>query len=202
MKKLAILISGRGSNMAVLINAVKRGQVPAEIVLVLSNRSDAKGLEIAREAGLETAVVSHKGLSREAFDQKVNAELSRVGAEFVCLAGFMRILSEAFAREWEGRMLNIHPSLLPLFKGLHVHEQALAAKVAVSGCTVHLVTPDLDDGPTIGQAVVQVRENDTPDTLAARIQAAEHVLYPIALAKCLGENPEIPIREDMLISLR
>lgn len=202
MKKLAILISGRGSNMSVLIDAVERGIVPAEIVLVLSNKADAKGLETAQAAGIQTAVVSHKGLSREDFDQKVSDELQRVGADFVCLAGFMRILSEPFATEWSGRMLNIHPSLLPLFRGLHVHEQALEAKVAVSGCTVHLVTPDLDGGPIVGQAVVPVAEGETPDSLAARVQKAEHVLYPLALAKCLGADVDLPKRDDMLISLR
>lgn len=202
MKKLAILISGRGSNMAVLIEAVRRGDVPAEIVLVLSNKADAKGLELAREAGIETAIVSHKGLAREEFDGRVDAELQRVGAEFVCLAGFMRILSEPFAESWAGRMLNIHPSLLPLFRGLHVHEQALEANVAVSGCTVHLVTPDLDGGPIVGQAVVPVKAVDTPDSLAVRVQKAEHILYPLALAKCLGGNPVVPERSDMFLSLR
>ncbi len=202
MKKLAILISGRGSNMAVLIEAVRRGDVPAEIVLVLSNKADAKGLELAREAGIETAIVSHKGLAREAFDGRVDAELQRVGAEFVCLAGFMRILSEPFAESWAGRMLNIHPSLLPLFRGLHVHEQALEANVAVSGCTVHLVTPDLDGGPIVAQAVVPVKADDTPDSLAVRVQKAEHILYPLALAKCLGADPVVPERSDMFLSLR
>jgi len=185
--KTAVLVSGRGSNLQALIDACADPNFPAEIVLVLSNVDGAGGLGRAKKAGIATKVISHKGLSREAFDSALDAALRAAGAEIVCLAGFMRILSDGFARKWEGRLLNIHPSLLPAFKGVHVHERVLAAGVKVSGCTVHFVVPELDAGPIIEQASVPVLEGDTPDTLAARVLAQEHRIYPHAL-KLLAEG--------------
>ena len=186
--RVAILISGRGSNMAALIEAAKATDYPAEIALVLSNVETAAGLEIARAAGIATKIISHKGFaSREEFDAAVDAALAAARIELVCLAGFMRIQSEGFVRKWEGRMLNIHPSLLPAFKGTKVHEQAIAAGVRISGCTVHFVVPELDAGPIIAQAAVLVEHGDTPETLAARVLMEEHKLYPAAL-KMLAEG--------------
>jgi phosphoribosylglycinamide formyltransferase-1 len=179
--RTAVLISGRGSNLQALIDAAADPKFPAGIVLVISNVEDVYGLERARQAGIATAVISHKGLSREAFDAKIDAALEAAGVQFVCLAGFMRILSDGFARKWQGRILNIHPSLLPSFKGVHVHEQALAAGVKFSGCTVHFVVPELDSGPIVEQAVVPVLPGDTPDSLAARVLEQEHKIYPHAL---------------------
>ncbi len=183
-KRVAILISGRGSNMTALINAATSPDYPAEIVGVFSNRADAPGLQYAADAGIPTAVRSHKEFaSREAFDAHIQAVLDGWGAELVCLAGFMRIFSTGFATRWTGRMLNIHPSLLPLFKGLKPQQQALDAGATESGCTVHWVIPDLDDGPTILQRRVPVLPGDTADTLAARILVEEHRAYPEALRK-------------------
>ncbi len=180
--RTAILISGRGSNMASLIAAATDPAFPAEIVLVISNVGNAEGLKHAAAAGIATKVVPHQDFpSREAFDTALDAALNEAGVEIVCLAGFMRILSDWFARKWEGRLLNIHPSLLPAFKGVHAHEQVLQAGVRVSGCTVHFVVPELDAGPIIAQAVVPVEHDDTPETLAARVLQAEHKLYPAAL---------------------
>lgn len=179
--RTAILISGRGSNMVALIEAAKAPDFPAEIALVISNIEGAGGLARAAEAGIATKVIAHQGLTREAFDAQLDAALNEAGIELVCLAGFMRILSDGFARKWDGRVLNIHPSLLPAFKGMHVHEQALAAGVKVSGCTVHFVVPELDAGPIIEQTCVPVLADDTPDTLAARILEQEHRIYPEAL---------------------
>ncbi|MEO8756849.1 MAG: phosphoribosylglycinamide formyltransferase [Devosia sp.] len=182
-KRVAILISGRGSNMTALVEAARDPAYPAEIVGVFSNRTDAPGLQYAWLAGIPTAVRSHKDFaSREAFDAEIGTILAGWGAELVCLAGYMRIFSVPFAQNWSGRMLNIHPSLLPLFKGLKPQQQALDAGVAESGCTVHWVIPDLDDGPTILQARVPVVAGDTAETLAARILVEEHKLYPQALA--------------------
>ena len=180
--RTAILISGRGSNMRSLIAAAADPGFPAEIVLVISNVGNAEGLKHAANAGIATKVIPHKAfVSREAFDAEIDAALHEAGVEIVCLAGFMRILSDWFARRWEGRLLNIHPSLLPSFKGVHVHEQVLQAGVRVSGCTVHFVVPELDAGPIVAQASVPVEPCDTPDTLAARVLQAEHKLYPAAL---------------------
>ena len=174
--------------MRSLIAAAADPAFPAEIVLVISNVVFAEGLQHAAAAGIATKVVSHKPFpSREAFDAAVDAALYEADVEFVCLAGFMRILSDWFARKWEGRLLNIHPSLLPSFKGVHVHEQALQAGVRVSGCTVHFVVPELDAGPIIAQTAVPVEIGDTPETLAARVLQAEHILYPASL-KMLAEG--------------
>jgi phosphoribosylglycinamide formyltransferase-1 len=182
-KRVAILISGRGSNMTALVEAARDPAYPAEIVGVFSNRADAPGLQYAWLAGVPTAVRSHKDYaSREEFDAEIQRVLDGWGTEIVCLAGFMRILSHGFAQRWSGRMLNIHPSLLPLFKGLKPQQQALDAGVAESGCTVHWVIPDLDDGPAVLQRRVPVLPGDTADTLAARILVEEHKAYPEALA--------------------
>lgn len=181
-KRVAILISGRGSNMIALIEAARDPDFPAEIVGVFSNKADAAGLAYAAGAGIPTATRSHRDFaSREAFDEAVDAILEGWGTEIVCLAGFMRILSMPFAQKWVGRMLNIHPSLLPDFKGLHPQRQALEAGVSESGCTVHWVEPALDDGPTILQHRVPVLPEDTEESLAARILAEEHKAYPEAL---------------------
>jgi formyltetrahydrofolate-dependent phosphoribosylglycinamide formyltransferase len=182
-KRVAILISGRGSNMMALIEAARAPEYPAEIVGVFSNRAEAPGLAFAAEHGIATATRSHRDYaSREAFDAEIDAILTAWRADIVCLAGFMRILSDGFARKWTGRMLNIHPSLLPKFKGLHPHQQALDAGETVHGCTVHWVIPALDDGPAILKAEVPVLPGDTAETLAARTLIAEHRIYPEALA--------------------
>lgn len=182
-KRVAILISGRGSNMSALIEAAKASDYPAEIVGVFSNRPDAAGLDVAAAAGIETAARSHRDFSsREAFDDHVQSVLDGWGAEIVCLAGFMRILSVPFASRWTGRMLNVHPSLLPRHKGLHPQQQALDAGDHESGCSVHWVIPELDDGPAILQRKVPVLPGDTADSLAARILIEEHRAYPEALA--------------------
>jgi len=188
MKRVAVLISGRGSNMRSLIAAAASADFPAKIVLVIANVVSAEGLRVAAEAGIATQVIPHKAYqSREDFDHAVNGVLEGAGIDIICLAGFMRILSDWFAQRWQGRLINIHPSLLPLFKGVHVHEQALQAGVRVSGCTVHFVVPELDAGPIIAQATVPVAIDDTPDTLAARVLGEEHKLYPAAL-KMLAEG--------------
>jgi phosphoribosylglycinamide formyltransferase-1 len=180
--KIAILISGRGSNMQRLIEAVAAPDFPAEIVTVISNRPKAGGLAIAAEAGIPTAVIDHTQYdSRAAFDAALGDALEAAGADLVCYAGFMRILTDEFAARWEGRMVNIHPSLLPSFKGLHVQQQALDAGVTISGCTVHYITPALDSGPVIAQAAVPVLPGDDAETLAARILTAEHRIYPDAV---------------------
>jgi phosphoribosylglycinamide formyltransferase 1 len=185
-KRLAVLISGRGSNMQALINAAQAADYPGEIALVVSNRADADGLRVARDAGVATAVIDHKAhADRASFDAAIDVVLRAARIEFVCLAGFMRILSDEFVRGWERRIVNIHPSLLPAFRGLKPQAQALAAGVAVSGCTVHYVVPELDAGPSIAQAEVPVLPGDTEATLSARILEAEHTLYPLALKTAL-----------------
>jgi phosphoribosylglycinamide formyltransferase-1 len=177
--KLAILISGRGSNMQALIDACAQPDFPAEIALVLSNRPDAGGLDRAKEAGLPTAVVDHAGYeTREAFEAVMSDLIEAAGAQLVCLAGFMRLLTADFVNHWRDRLINIHPSLLPAFPGLHTHERAIEAGVKLHGCTVHFVRAEMDNGPIIGQAAVPVLSGDTPDALAARVLAAEHKLYP------------------------
>lgn len=181
-KRVAILISGRGSNMQALIEAAKAPDFPAEIVGVFSNKADAPGLDFARANGVPTATRSHRDFAtREDFDAVIDQTLADWQVDYVCLAGFMRIFSNGFARKWTGRMLNIHPSLLPKYKGLHPHQQALDDGATVHGCTVHWVIPELDDGPTILQAEVPILPGDTAETLAARTLAAEHRIYPEAL---------------------
>ena len=180
--RVAVLISGRGSNLAALIHACRAPDYPAEIVLVISNVAAAEGLKHAETAGIVTQVIPHKAFeSREAFDDALDAALRNANVALVCEAGFMRIHSDSFVRRWEGRLLNIHPSLLPSFRGLHVHRQALEAGVAISGCTVHFIVPELDSGPIIDQAAVPVVRGDTVATLSARVLEAEHALYPKAL---------------------
>ena len=186
--KVGVLISGRGSNLAALIEAAKASDYPAEIGCVVSNREAAPGLAIAASASIATAIVSHRDHpDRESFDRAVSAQLERHGVELVVLAGFMRIFSPWFPARWKDRLINIHPSLLPAFKGLHVQRQALDAGVRVSGCTAHLVTPDLDSGPIIAQAAVPVLPGDTEETLAARILRQEHRLYPLVV-RWFGEG--------------
>ncbi|MBI4275620.1 MAG: phosphoribosylglycinamide formyltransferase [Rhizobiales bacterium] len=182
-KRVAILISGRGSNMAALIEAAKDKDYPAEIALVVSNRTNAAGLEIAKANGIATAVVDHVpfGKDRHAFDRALQTEFDRHRIELVCLAGFMRLLTDSFVNAWHGRMINIHPSLLPAFKGLDTHTRALAAGAKIHGATVHFVAPEMDSGPIIAQAEVPVAADDTPAMLAARVLEAEHRLYPLAL---------------------
>jgi len=183
MKRVAVLISGRGSNLSALLTACAGPGYPAKIVLVLSNVASAGGLDVARAANIPTAVISHKDYdNRESFDAAMTAELKKANVDLICEAGFMRIHSDAFTREWEGKLLNIHPSLLPAFKGIKVHEQALAAGVKITGCTVHFIVTELDSGPIVCQAAVPVELDDTPETLAARVLKAEHKIYPEALA--------------------
>jgi phosphoribosylglycinamide formyltransferase 1 len=192
-KRVAVLISGRGSNLTALVEAARDPWYPAEVVGVFSNRADAPGLQYAWLAGVPTAVASHKDYpSREAFDDHIQSVLDRWNADLVCLAGFMRILSVPFAQRWTGRMLNIHPSLLPLFKGLKPQQQALDAGVTESGCTVHWVIPDLDDGPTILQRRVPVISGDTEESLAQRILVEEHKAYPEALAMVARGEARLP----------
>jgi len=182
-KRVAILISGRGSNMVALIEAAKDESYPAEIVVVISNNAAAEGLKRASAAGVGTAIVEHKqfGKDREAFERALHRELETRGIELVCLAGFMRLLTSWFVRQWEGRLLNIHPALLPAFKGLDTHARALEARAKEHGTTVHFVVPEMDSGPIIAQAAVPVHDGDTESTLAARVLALEHQIYPYAL---------------------
>jgi phosphoribosylglycinamide formyltransferase-1 len=181
-RKVGILISGRGSNMSALIEAAKASDYPAEIVGVLSNRAAAPGLAIAAAEGIATASLAQsKFSSRDLFEDVMTQTLESWGVDIVCLAGFMRILGDDFVNHWAGRMINIHPSLLPLYKGLHTHERALADGAKVHGCTVHFVTPGLDEGAPLLQAEVPVLPGDTPDTLTARVLVEEHRIYPEAL---------------------
>jgi phosphoribosylglycinamide formyltransferase 1 len=178
------MISGRGSNMVALIDAAKAPGYPAEIVLVVSNKADAPGLERARAEGIEAIALSAKTFAdKDSFEAAINHALRARGVEIVCLAGYMRILGRAFVESWGGRLLNIHPSLLPAYKGLHTHERALADSVSEHGCSVHLVTPELDDGPVLAQARVRVLDGDDPARLAARVLVEEHRIYPVALAE-------------------
>jgi phosphoribosylglycinamide formyltransferase-1 len=180
--KVAVLISGRGSNLKSLIDATRRPDYPAEIALVFSNKEDAAGLDVARAAGIPVKAISHKNFAtREDFDAAIDAALREAKIDLIAEAGFMRIHSDSFVKRWEGKMINIHPSLLPLFPGIRVHQQALDAGVKESGCTVHFMIPELDAGPIIAQARVPVLPGDTAETLAARILIEEHKLYPEAV---------------------
>ncbi|MDX3883968.1 phosphoribosylglycinamide formyltransferase [Edaphosphingomonas haloaromaticamans] len=180
--RVGILISGRGSNMASLVKASEAPDSPYRVVRVLSNVEDAGGLAIAAAAGIPTWAKSHKGMPRAEFDALLDAELRAADVELIALAGYMRLLSPEFIAGWQGRILNIHPSLLPLYKGLDTHARAIAAGDAEAGCSVHVVTPELDDGPVVAQARVPVLPGDTPDTLAERVLGQEHALYARALA--------------------
>lgn len=185
--RVAVLISGRGSNMVALIEAAKDPAYPAEIVLVLSNRPDAAGLARATASGIPARAIDHTGFrDRASFDAALDAALRAADIDLVCLAGFMRIFTPDFVAGWAGRMLNIHPSLLPLFKGTHTHAQALEAGVRLHGCTVHFVVPELDAGPIVAQAAIPVRQGDDPDSLADRVIVEERRLYPAVLALVAG----------------
>jgi phosphoribosylglycinamide formyltransferase 1 len=188
-KRVAVLISGRGSNMLALIEAAKAHDYPAEIALVVSNRPEAQGLTRAKEQGVATAIVDHMafGDDRESFERALDGELQAHRIELVCLAGFMRLLTPWFVRRWSGRMLNIHPALLPQLKGLQTHRRALAAGLSEHGATVHFVVPAMDSGPIVAQERVPVRAGDTEETLAERVLAAEHQIYPQAL-RALAEG--------------
>ena len=187
--RAAVLISGRGSNMVALIDAAKAEGYPAEIAVVISNDPQAKGLEHARAEGIQTAAVDHKpfGKNREAFERALQAELQKHNVEIVVLAGFMRLLTAWFVSQWDGRMINIHPALLPAFKGLDTHARAIAAGVTTHGATVHFVVPEMDSGPIIVQGAVPVVTGDTEATLAARVLEIEHKIYPMAL-KLIAEG--------------
>ena len=195
-KRVAILISGRGSNMQALVNAARAPDYPATIATVISNRPDAPGLDWAKANAIATAAIDHRAFAgRAPFEAALQTALDGAGAEFIALAGFMRVMTPAFVEHWRDRMINIHPSLLPSFKGLHTHAQALAAGVKIAGCTVHFVRAEMDTGPIIAQAAVPVLANDTAESLAARVLVAEHTLYPAALrrvvtgeVRCLGEK--------------
>jgi phosphoribosylglycinamide formyltransferase 1 len=205
--RVGILISGRGSNMGSLIEAARAPDYPAEIVCVISNRPDAEGLKKAQAAGVAAVAIDHKAFdTREAFEGALDGELEAFRVELIACAGFMRVLSAAFVTRWHDRMLNIHPSLLPAFKGLDTHQRALESGVKIAGCTVHVVRPEVDDGPVIAQAAVPVLAGDTPDALAARVLEAEHRLYPHALSLFLSgqtrtagaslENMQVPVNQE------
>src|ERR1700681_3074596 len=211
-RRVAILISGRGSNMAALIQAATAEDFPAEIAVVISNRADAGGLEKARAAGIPTVTIESKpfGKDRAGFEAVLQSALDEHRIELICLGGFMRLFTAEFVNRWYGRMLNIHPSLLPAFPGLDPHGQALSAGVKISGATVHFVIPETDAGPILMQGAVAVRDDDTPDTLAARILEVEHRIYPDALRLVAGGHIRLEdgicktaghgVSDDVLIS--
>ena len=192
--KVGILISGRGSNMEALIEAARDPAYPGEIALVLSNNPNAAGLAHARAAGIRTQVIDHRpfGPDREAHERQIDSALRATGVEFVALAGYMRVLTPFLVEAWRGRMINIHPSLLPQFPGLHTHARALEAGVEVHGCTVHLVSAGVDDGPILGQAQIQVLPGEDEASLAARVLSKEHELFPRCLAELIRSNQPAP----------
>jgi phosphoribosylglycinamide formyltransferase-1 len=194
LKRVGVLISGRGSNLQSLIAAQDQSY---RIVLVVSNVAGAGGLEKARAAGIAVAVITHQGKTREDFDAEVDQALRAGGADLVVLAGFMRILSDGFVRSWEGRLINIHPSLLPAYRGTRVHERVIEAREALSGASVHFVVPELDAGPVIAQASVPVHPSDTPETLAERVLGIEHKLYPDALK--LLANDKVALKNGLAV---
>ncbi|HEY2836449.1 MAG TPA: phosphoribosylglycinamide formyltransferase [Rhizomicrobium sp.] len=189
MKRVGVLISGRGRNLSALISA--QIDAPYQIGLVISNIEGADGLNRAAGAGIPALVIPHKGKTRDAFDAEMDAALHAARIDIVCLAGFMRILSDGFARAWEGKLINIHPSLLPAYKGIRVHERVIEAGEALSGASVHFVVPELDAGPVIAQASVPVHPDDSPETLAARVLDAELKLYPAALRLLAGNRVKL-----------
>jgi len=200
MLKVAILISGRGSNMQALIEAAKRPGFPARIVLVISNNIDAKGLEFARSAGIAVEVVNHRQYStRQAFEVELDKKLTEYGAELVCLAGFMRLVTSWFVDRWLDKLINIHPSLLPAFPGLDTHKKALAEGVKFAGCTVHFVRAEMDHGPIIVQAAVPVLQSDSEESLAARVLEAEHKIYPEAV-RLIAEGRVNVLDENVFIT--
>jgi phosphoribosylglycinamide formyltransferase-1 len=206
-RRTAVLISGRGSNLQALIEACARPDASAEIALVISNRADAAGVNHASAAGIATDMIPHGAFSTQVgFENAIDRTLHEHAISVVCLAGFMRVLSPWFVERWRDRLLNIHPSLLPAFPGLDTHERALAAGVKITGCTVHVVRPDMDDGPIVAQAAVPVHDSDTAESLAARVLQAEHRLYPHALALFaagrvqIGDKkvrgPQVPVNQE------
>lgn len=195
--KVGVLISGSGTNMAALLYASRREDCPYEIVLVASNNPDSSGLKLAKAEGIATFAHSHKGVTRDEHDQMMHEALVVAGVHYVALAGYMRILTPAFVGKWQGRMLNIHPSLLPKYKGLHTHDRALEAGDSHGGCSVHLVTAELDDGPILGQTPVAILPGDTADALAARVLIAEHQLY----SRCLERLVQQDDAEDAAVSV-
>ncbi len=198
---VAVLISGRGSNLQALIDACTDPTYPAEIVLVIANVPGAAGLDRAAAAGIATETIDHRDFAeRDAFEAALTAALTKAGAEIVCMAGFMRIVGPAFVARWADRLLNIHPSLLPAFPGLHTHARALAAGVKVHGCTVHIVRPELDDGPIVGQAAVPVLPGDDEESLAARVLVVEHLLYPRCLRLVASGHATLPEGSAHLIN--
>jgi phosphoribosylglycinamide formyltransferase-1 len=199
---VGILLSGRGSDAMALIRAAEDPSYPAQIALVLSNKPDAPGLQKAKAAGISTCAVDHRpfGAEREAHERALDAALREAGVEFVALAGYMRILTPFFVGAWAGRMINVHPSLLPLFPGLHTHRQALAAGVKIHGCSVHWVSQSVDAGPLIGQAAVPVLPGDDEESLAARVLAAEHRLFPACLAAAVGGETHAASADRILIN--
>jgi len=199
-KRLGILISGRGSNMEALLKAAQDPAWPCQPVLVLSNKPDALGLEKARSFGVNAVAVDHKpyGKDRESFERAVDAELSKASVEIVALAGFMRVLTPWFVERWAGRLINIHPSLLPKYPGVDTHQRCLGAGDLVHGCTVHQVTVGVDEGPAIGQAEIDVRPGDTEETLAARVLKAEHLLYPRCLA-AVARGGATRVHEEVVV---
>ena len=201
-RRTAILISGRGSNMAALIAAARDSTYPAEIVLVISNRPDAAGLALAQQAGVPALAIDHRpfGADRPGHEAAIDAALREARVEIVCLAGYMRLMTPRLIDPWQGRMLNIHPSLLPAFPGLHTHARALAAGVKLHGCTVHIVTQTMDEGPILAQAAVPVLPDDTEAVLAARVLAQEHLAYPLALRLFAvgGDGTPPPMRASLL----
>jgi phosphoribosylglycinamide formyltransferase-1 len=198
-KRVAVLISGRGSNLASLIEATRDKNYPAEIALVLSNVPDAGGLRIAQAADIATVIIDHREYrdDRPAFERRLQSMLEQYGIEIVCLAGFMRLLTSDFVSKWEGRMLNIHPALLPAFKGLHTHRRVLEAGAKEHGATVHFVVPEMDSGPIVAQEAIEVRPGDTEDSLAQRVLVVEHRIYPRAL-KLLAEGRVTPTNPGLL----
>lgn len=199
--RIAILISGRGSNMRALLQACARSDFPAEAALVLSNKAGAVGLEVAKEMDVPIAVMSHEDYpDRESFEAALDARLKEEKIDFICLAGFMRLLGEGFVREWRDQILNVHPSLLPSFRGMNTHERALEAGVRIHGCTVHFVRENMDDGPIVGQAAVPVFEGDDASDLAERVLAAEHLLYPECV-RLVAEGRASVRRERVMLEL-
>jgi len=201
-KKIAVLISGGGSNLQALIDACNKPEYPAQIVSVICNKDDAYGLKRAEAANIPYQIIRHTDYpGRVDFDNRLNQAILESGAEYVCLAGFMRLLTADFVNKWQGRMLNIHPSLLPLFKGIHTHEQAIAAKVKIHGCSVHYVVPEMDAGELIIQAAVPVLKDDTAQSLRDRVLTAEHIIYPLALQKVITGKIDYAQHDNILISV-
>ncbi|MGH1353219.1 MAG: phosphoribosylglycinamide formyltransferase [Methyloligellaceae bacterium] len=197
-KRIGILISGRGSNMAALIEACNAPDFPAEISLVVSNRPKAIGLQTAKDAGIQSLAIDHKAFkTREAFDEVLDETFTEAGVDLICSAGFLRILTADFVEKWKDKQLNIHPSLLPSFKGLNIHQRVLDAGVTVTGCTVHFMRTEMDSGPIIAQAAVPVYPKDTPESLGERVLKAEHKLYPHALRMVAAE--EVRVVNDRVV---